>query len=79
MDRFRDREEMEFLRTGQICSVIANCNRDPKTKPEPFTASDFMPPSMVHKEPYREPTREEMLAAMRELNAQFGGTELNRG
>ena len=28
---------------GQICAVIANCSRDPKRKPRPWTASDFFP------------------------------------
>ena len=31
------------LRSGIVASVIANVNRDPKRKPEPFTASDFIP------------------------------------
>lgn len=28
---------------GIVASVIANVNRDPKKKPDPFTAADFMP------------------------------------
>jgi hypothetical protein len=33
----------EDFRAGQICAVIANVNRDPKTMPEAWSASDFMP------------------------------------
>jgi hypothetical protein len=40
-------EEKEWLdfRTGLICSVIANVNRDPKKKSSPFKPQDFMPRS----------------------------------
>lgn len=31
------------MNAGIIASVIANCNRDSKRKPEPFAPSDFMP------------------------------------
>ena len=31
------------LRTGIVSSTIANCHRDAKERPEPFTAQDFMP------------------------------------
>jgi len=27
---------------AQICAVIANANRDPKTTPEPYKAEDFL-------------------------------------
>ena len=72
MDRFRDREERAFLRAGIIASTIANCNRDPKS--DPFTPRDFMPSSAA--ESTHEPTREEVLESMRELNAIFGGEDL---
>lgn len=28
---------------GIVSSVVANCHRDPKKRPKPFTAEDFMP------------------------------------
>jgi len=31
------------LRTARICCVIANVNRNPKTKSTPFKEKDFMP------------------------------------
>lgn len=31
------------LQAGIICSVLAEINRDPKKKGDPFKASDFMP------------------------------------
>ena len=31
------------VRSGLICSVIANVNRDPEKRPEAFSVYDFMP------------------------------------
>lgn len=31
------------MRAGIVASVIANVNRDPKKKPQPYKADDFMP------------------------------------
>lgn len=31
------------LRAGIVASTIANVNRDPKSRPEPFAPQDFMP------------------------------------
>jgi hypothetical protein len=33
----------EWDRTATICAVIANCNRDPKRRPKPWTPADFHP------------------------------------
>lgn len=30
--------------TALLAAMIANANRDPDVKPEPFTAEDFLPP-----------------------------------
>jgi len=35
-------ERMADMRGGQLCSLIANCNRDTSVKPEPFSPMDFM-------------------------------------
>jgi hypothetical protein len=35
--------ERADLNAGIIAAVIANVHRDPKRKPDPFTAADFMP------------------------------------
>lgn len=37
----------EDLRAGQVAALIANVNRDPKTKPDAYTAEDFFPPPWV--------------------------------
>jgi hypothetical protein len=34
--------EIDSFYTGVIASTIANVNRDPKKKPQPFTPQDFM-------------------------------------
>lgn len=70
IDRYREQEDLAFLRSGIIASVIANCNRDPKH--EPFTPQDFMPHTP---KPAHEPTQEEVMADMRALNALFGGED----
>lgn len=36
-------EERADLRSGIITSAIANSNRDPKKRPQPFSPRDFMP------------------------------------
>lgn len=36
-------ESRADLRAGIVASVIANVNRDPKKRSEPFRAQDFMP------------------------------------
>ena len=41
--RFQSREERMDFHAGLICSVLANINRDPKRKTDPYTAKDFMP------------------------------------
>lgn len=36
-------EDRGDLRMGILASVLANVNRDPSRKPDPFKAEDFMP------------------------------------
>ncbi len=36
-------EERADLRAAQLACLIANANRDPQKKREPFTVDDFMP------------------------------------
>jgi len=36
-------EERADLRAGIVASTLANVNRDPKRRPEPYRATDFMP------------------------------------
>lgn len=38
-----DDQRAEDRRAATVCMVLANCNRDPGKKPEPFTIDDFMP------------------------------------
>lgn len=33
---------LEFI-GGQVCSTVANVNRDPKHNPKPYAPDDFMP------------------------------------
>lgn len=36
-------EERADLRAAMICALLANINRDPEKKREPYTAEEFMP------------------------------------
>lgn len=35
-------EQRADIRTASLCATIANCNRDPKKKPSPYTLKDFL-------------------------------------
>lgn len=51
-------EQRAELRNGILCSLLANINRDSKTRPEPFAAIDFM--SYQDREPEKILTPEEI-------------------
>ena len=53
-----DREFRHELRHGQIMALHCNLNRDPKSKPEPFAAVDFM--NFVERPPEKVLTAEEI-------------------
>lgn len=36
-------QEQRHFSAGIVASTIANCHRDPQSKPEPFTPLDFIP------------------------------------
>ena len=36
-------DERADLRSGIVASILANTNRDPKKRPQPFEPTDFMP------------------------------------
>lgn len=40
---FESREKRDDARFALLCSVVANCHRDPKTKRQPYRVEDFMP------------------------------------
>lgn len=37
------RQESDWSRTASVMALIANCNRDPKQRREPFAPQDFTP------------------------------------
>ena len=39
MADFRNREDWE--RTANVMALIANCNRDPKKRPSPYSPAEF--------------------------------------
>jgi hypothetical protein len=70
-----DREWQDF-HAGLICSVLANVNRNPQTKPEPFTPQDFM---TQRRHQVRRIEPDTMFATIRALNARYGGEETENG
>lgn len=59
-DGWDEDQSAEDRRAATVCMVIANCNRDPAKKPDPFTVDDFMPHGTP--KPKREQTWEEQVA-----------------
>ena len=68
-EAWKIREERTDRRIGRLCAIIANVNRDPKKRKEPFTEEDFIPKQRTKKKQ----TPEEMLNIVRALNQAFGG------
>jgi hypothetical protein len=63
------------LRTGILASLIANVNRDPKRKPQPYKAEDFIP-KFGYKSPHgkREPMMAEGFKQFKEMALAAYGT-----
>lgn len=59
---------------GVVAATIANVNRDPKVRPQPFTAADFMP-TASGKPRRTKQTWQEQFDLVKMLNAMYGGTE----
>ena len=70
LEGWKLRRDMDAARTGLLCAVMANCHRDPKKRPRPFTPKDFMPRQGAQKQ-----TPEQMLAAVKAWNGMMGGAE----
>ncbi len=41
--RHDQHQEQKHFGAGVVASTIANCHRDPQSRPEPFKPQDFMP------------------------------------
>lgn len=39
----RGRQRSEWAQTSAVLALVANCNRDPRRRPYPFTPDDFDP------------------------------------
>ena len=53
-----DHEYLAELRHGRLCSLLANINRNPKVKAQPFEHEEFM--LNMYRKPERELTPEEL-------------------
>lgn len=73
MEKWKDKEHRSFLKSGIVAATIANVNRDPKSRPQPFEPEDFAP---------RRPrylTVEESEAALVAFTHAMGGQDLRNG
>ena len=59
--------DCEDFRVGLLCATMANLQRDPKTKPQPFRPEDFMPGE--RKQQKQGYTRDEWVAWARSMAA----------
>ena len=75
-ERRQEHEEHEDYRTALICTVIANCHRDPKKRA--FQVKDFMPKKVEESKPAKQ-SPDQMLAMLRAWNAAAGGKEVING
>lgn len=50
----RDENEQRIYPAALVCSIIAEVNRDPDRRPEPFTPAFFMPGAKTDDEEMRE-------------------------
>jgi hypothetical protein len=50
MGMIGERERRHFIAFALVCSVIANVNRDPKERDEPYTIDDFLPGAQSEEE-----------------------------
>lgn len=66
-------EERADLRMAIVAALIANANRDPDKRREPFTPADFMPHFEAEQpaEPERKQTWQQQKAIMQAFTARF--------
>jgi hypothetical protein len=64
--------ERDASHAALICAVLANINRDPKTKRDPWSPQDFMPTQKAAK-PKRAQTWQDQQMIAKLLNQAFGG------
>jgi hypothetical protein len=76
--------ERQDLHAAMVVSAIANVNRDPKTRKNPYSPNDFMP-KFGAPSPQPSPNGRgrqsgaQMLEMVKMLNAAFGGSEVKHG
>ena len=64
-ERHKESEEIADRRVGRIMSMLANVNRDPSKRPEPYTEEDFIPrPPPPPQTPEQQAEVFKMIAAM---------------
>jgi hypothetical protein len=64
--------EREASHAALICAVLANINRDPKTKRDPWSPADFMPTQKAAK-PKQVQTWQDQQMIVKLLNQAFRG------
>lgn len=68
LEAWRQREKRADFRAAQVCTILAEVNRDKDRKPTPFHPGDFFPSFAEDREPISESELEAKLEAL----ANFG-------
>ena len=71
--RYAQQQDWLNYRAGLIAAVIANVNRDPKKRRDPFTPQDFIQRTETEK-----PVPENLQDKIRRINAAMGGSEIKK-
>lgn len=71
MEQWREKEYRGYIKAGIVAATIANVNRDPKKRPQPFTPEDFAP-----KKPAVYLSIEESEEALAAFTRALGGQDL---
>lgn len=64
------------LRTGILAATIANTQRDPAVRPDPFSPLDFIPDYWAEIQEEHHQDWKEQLAIVEMINAAMGGKDL---
>jgi hypothetical protein len=75
-DRHDDRNQRDEFYSANVASIIANCHRDEKSRPKPYTPKDFMPSYAAEEEAQATPGDMSPDAILTYLKAAFPPREV---
>ena len=83
MTALQEQDERESYRTAAMMALHANLNRDPKKRPQPYTASDFLTKAdeggpQRGRGTHKAQTPEQMVRAAELITRAFRGKDLRK-